>query len=184
MLTHINLSTNCLFLAYSLCLTVHSSRKEEPTIMQHIITPRTLWRMAAVRPSLVGISLPAEPPGAFCCCDLRTPPSPQSVGCHWLSTSASSRVPSQPKHQAPPEKPQGRDDAGAAPAEVDPLHDKSTGLVQRFKKTFKQYGKVMIPVHLVTSSVWFGSFYYAAMKWVNFNSEFIALHLTVCYVFF
>lgn len=49
-------------------------------------------------------------------------------------------------------------------SEVDPLHDKSVGLYQRFKKTFKQYGKVMVPVHLVTSTVWFGSFYYAAMK--------------------
>lgn len=48
--------------------------------------------------------------------------------------------------------------------EPDPLHDKSMGLVQRFKRTFKQYGKVMIPVHLLTSSVWFGTFYYAAMK--------------------
>lgn len=51
--------------------------------------------------------------------------------------------------------------------EPDPLLDKSIGLVQRFKKTFKQYGKVMIPVHLLTSSVWFGTFYYAAMKGVN-----------------
>ncbi|XP_074843609.1 protein FAM210A isoform X2 [Carettochelys insculpta] len=51
--------------------------------------------------------------------------------------------------------------------EPDPLQDKSISLFQRFKKTFKQYGKVMIPVHLLTSSVWFGSFYYAAMKGVN-----------------
>ncbi|XP_026855821.2 uncharacterized protein C18orf19 homolog B [Electrophorus electricus] len=49
----------------------------------------------------------------------------------------------------------------------DPLQDRSIGLYQRFKRTFKQYGKVMVPVHLVTSSVWFGSFYYAAMKGVN-----------------
>ncbi|XP_051577772.1 uncharacterized protein C18orf19 homolog B-like isoform X2 [Myxocyprinus asiaticus] len=49
----------------------------------------------------------------------------------------------------------------------DPLQDKSIGLFQRFKKTFKQYGKVMVPVHIVTSTVWFGSFYYAAMKGVN-----------------
>lgn len=48
--------------------------------------------------------------------------------------------------------------------ELDPLQDKSISLVQRFKKTFKQYGKVMIPVHLVTSSLWFGAFYYAALK--------------------
>lgn len=46
----------------------------------------------------------------------------------------------------------------------DPLQDKSIGLIQRFKKTFKQYGKVMIPVHLLTSTMWFGTFYYAAMK--------------------
>ncbi|XP_030638466.1 uncharacterized protein C18orf19 homolog B [Chanos chanos] len=57
--------------------------------------------------------------------------------------------------------------ATQASAEVDPLQDKSIGLYQRFKKTFKQYGKVMIPVHLVTSTVWFGTFYYAAMKGVN-----------------
>ncbi|XP_016325560.1 uncharacterized protein C18orf19 homolog A-like isoform X2 [Sinocyclocheilus anshuiensis] len=49
----------------------------------------------------------------------------------------------------------------------DPLQDKSSGLIQRFKKTFKQYGKVVIPVHLLTSTVWFGTFYYAAMKGVN-----------------
>lgn len=48
--------------------------------------------------------------------------------------------------------------------DLDPLQDKSIGLVQRFKRTFKQYGKVMVPVHIVTSTVWFGTFYYAAMK--------------------
>lgn len=144
--------------------------------MHHIITPRTLWRMAAVRPLLVGVTVPAEPPVAFCCCVLRLspPPSPPTTGRHWLSTSASSRAPTQPKHQPPQEKPQSisttqvqedqKGEAGPLPGEVDPLQDKSIGLVQRFKKTFKQYGKVMIPVHLVTSSVWFGAFYYAAMK--------------------
>ncbi|XP_062986587.1 protein FAM210A [Elgaria multicarinata webbii] len=53
------------------------------------------------------------------------------------------------------------------PLELDPLQDKSISLVQRFKKTFKQYGKVLIPVHLLTSSIWFGVFYYAALKGVN-----------------
>ncbi|TSK34784.1 hypothetical protein Baya_4392 [Bagarius yarrelli] len=51
--------------------------------------------------------------------------------------------------------------------ELDPLQDKSIGLYQRYKKTFKQYGKVLVPVHLLTSTVWFGTFYYAAMKGVN-----------------
>lgn len=48
--------------------------------------------------------------------------------------------------------------------EPDPLQDKSISLYQRFKKTFRQYGKVLIPVHLITSGVWFGTFYYAAIK--------------------
>ncbi|KAM4027339.1 protein FAM210A isoform 1-T3 [Anomaloglossus baeobatrachus] len=51
--------------------------------------------------------------------------------------------------------------------ETDPLQDKSIGLVQRFKKTFKQYGKVMVTVHVLTSSVWLGTFYYAAVKGIN-----------------
>ncbi|XP_007487823.1 protein FAM210A [Monodelphis domestica] len=51
--------------------------------------------------------------------------------------------------------------------DLDPLQDKSSNLFQRFKKTFRQYGKVMIPVHLVTSSIWFGTFYYAASKGMN-----------------
>uniref|UniRef100_A0A8C1Y3S1 Family with sequence similarity 210 member Ab n=1 Tax=Cyprinus carpio TaxID=7962 RepID=A0A8C1Y3S1_CYPCA len=71
-------------------------------------------------------------------------------------------------------------DTGSDPqnkVDVDPLQDKSIGLFQRFKKTFKQYGKVMVPVHIVTSTVWFGSFYYAAMKGVNLVPflEFIGL---------
>ncbi|NXL93167.1 F210A protein, partial [Alectura lathami] len=57
--------------------------------------------------------------------------------------------------------------AGSDSSDPDPLQDKSISLAQRFKKTFKQYGKVMIPVHLLTSTVWFGSFYYAAMRGVN-----------------
>lgn len=74
-------------------------------------------------------------------------------------------------HAAPPEE----------PAEIDPLQDKSIGLYQRFKRTFKQYGKVMIPVHLLTSSIWFGAFYYSAMKGVNVVPflEFIGLPETV-----
>ncbi|XP_007198584.2 protein FAM210A [Balaenoptera acutorostrata] len=51
--------------------------------------------------------------------------------------------------------------------EPDPLQDRSISLYQRFKKTFRQYGKVLIPVHLITSGVWFGTFYYAAIKGVN-----------------
>lgn len=35
-------------------------------------------------------------------------------------------------------------------------------LYQRLKKMYKEYWYVLIPVHLATSSVWFGGFYYLA----------------------
>ncbi|CAJ1061477.1 uncharacterized protein C18orf19 homolog A-like [Xyrichtys novacula] len=144
-------------------------------IMQRILCNGSLRRIAAVRPLLVGVNA-MEPPVAFCCCALRLSLPPPSGRC-MLSTSASSKAAHQPKHQPPQEDPQStsapstqdshREEAVPDIAEVDPLQDKSIGLFQRFKRTFKQYGKVMIPVHLVTSSVWFGTFYYAAMKGVN-----------------
>ncbi|XP_020494127.1 uncharacterized protein C18orf19 homolog B [Labrus bergylta] len=144
-------------------------------IMQRILNNGTLRRVAANRPLLLGVTV-MEPPVTFCCCALRlsVPPSTRR---RLLSTSAFNRAAHQPKHQPPPEEPQStsvpstqeEQEREAVPevAEVDPLQDKSIGLVQRFKRTFKQYGKVMIPVHLLTSSVWFGTFYYAAMKGVN-----------------
>lgn len=139
--------------------------------MQRILNHGTLQRLAATRPLLVGVNV-LEPPAAFCCCALRLSLSPPT-GQRWLSTSTFCKDAHLPKPQPPQEKPQSspthqsqeqRGEPGYDPAEVDPLQDKSIGLVQRFKKTFKQYGKVLIPVHLVTSSIWFGTFYYAAMK--------------------
>ncbi|KAL4617002.1 hypothetical protein GN956_G22138 [Arapaima gigas] len=112
---------------------------------------------------------------------VRQPATRNPNGC-WVSSSAAARAAkpseSHPKGEPPLTPP--RSLAGADPLQgtppqgpcsadhdQDPLHDKSIGLFQRFKKTFKQYGKVMIPVHLVTSTVWFGTFYYSAMKGVN-----------------
>lgn len=48
--------------------------------------------------------------------------------------------------------------------------DKSLTVFQRFKKTYKEHGKVLIGVHLATSAVWFGSFFYAASVWVHYSS--------------
>lgn len=95
----------------------------------------------------------------------------QTSAVAWTSTpqKASSGVadqPGKPHVQQQPPAP-GPAQEEVPELEPDPLQDKSMGLVQRFKRTFKQYGKVMIPVHLVTSTVWFGTFYYAAMKGVN-----------------
>ncbi|KAM6995445.1 uncharacterized protein C18orf19 homolog B [Tautogolabrus adspersus] len=142
-------------------------------IMQRILNNGTLRRVASARPLLLGVT---EPPVTFCCCAIRLS-LPPSTGRCLLSTSAFSKAAQQPKHQPPQEEPQStsvpstqeeqKREAAPDAEEVDPLQDKSIGLVQRFKRTFKQYGKVMIPVHLLTSSVWFGTFYYAAMKGVN-----------------
>ena len=38
----------------------------------------------------------------------------------------------------------------------------SPGLFQRFKDAYKEYGKVLIGVHAVTSCMWYGGFYYMA----------------------
>ncbi|KAK1805092.1 hypothetical protein P4O66_019155 [Electrophorus voltai] len=92
---------------------------------------------------------------------------PRNATKRWVRTSASAFSVAS---QKPPDRDAQQSPAGANQgdsADVDPLQDKSMGLVQRFKKTFKQYGKVMIPVHLLTSSIWFGAFYYSAMKGVN-----------------
>lgn len=40
--------------------------------------------------------------------------------------------------------------------------EKKLTLYQRFKKTYKEHGKVLVAVHVATSLVWFGSFYTAA----------------------
>ena len=41
---------------------------------------------------------------------------------------------------------------------------KSPGIFKRFKDAYKEYGKVLIAVHAVTSICWYGSFYYAAKR--------------------
>ncbi|XP_010902752.1 uncharacterized protein C18orf19 homolog A [Esox lucius] len=111
--------------------------------MQHLFNQRTLRQADALRSMLLGPSL-----------------SPR-----WVSTSGALWT-------AAPHKPtgEGQNQSPADPGQGDPadiLGDRSVGLVQRFRRTLKQYGKVMIPVHLLTSSMWFGTFYYAAMKGVN-----------------
>lgn len=45
----------------------------------------------------------------------------------------------------------------------EPFVDESQLTVfQRFKKVYKEHAKILVGVHLVTSTVWFGSFFYAA----------------------
>ncbi|XP_020793124.1 uncharacterized protein C18orf19 homolog B [Boleophthalmus pectinirostris] len=131
-------------------------------MLQCLISVRSLRRATRLGSVLQATSLP-QPPMVLCCCVPHL--SRLTTNQRWILTSASSRA-------APPSKPPADKSDSPSPAsdqlaDIDPFQDKSVGLFQRFKKTFKQYGKVMIPVHLVTSSVWFGTFYYAAMKGVN-----------------
>lgn len=131
-------------------------------MLQRLLSVGTLRRASGLRSVLMGTSV-IEPPVALCC---YAPLSSRRVtNQRWFLTSASSKA------ALPPKPPEDKSDSPTVTpeeaVEVDPLQDKSMGLFQRFKKTFKQYGKVLIPVHLVTSSVWFGTFYYAAMKGVN-----------------
>lgn len=131
-------------------------------MLQRLLSVGTLRRATGLRSVLMGASVP-EPPVFFCCC---APLSSRRItNQRWILTSASSRA--TPPLKPPEDKSDFPTPTSDQAADVDPLQDKSMGLFQRFKKTFKQYGKVMIPVHLVTSSVWFGTFYYAAMKGVN-----------------
>lgn len=42
-------------------------------------------------------------------------------------------------------------------------------IVQRFKTTYKKHGKILVGVHIVTSLVWYGSFYLTLSRWVWHN---------------
>lgn len=43
---------------------------------------------------------------------------------------------------------------------------KKPGLIQRLKQMYKDYWYVVVPVHMATSCIWFGCFYYAVRRWV------------------
>ncbi|XP_046906630.1 uncharacterized protein C18orf19 homolog A-like [Hypomesus transpacificus] len=128
--------------------------------MQRLVN-RGVWRKVSVMRSVLSGSAARQSPTV----------APQT-GSHlalseprWVRISAAAWTsPSVGPKKTAPENEQA---AVPSPEEADPLQDHSVGLVQRFKRTLKQYGKVMVPVHLLTSSVWIGTFYYAAMKGVN-----------------
>ena len=46
--------------------------------------------------------------------------------------------------------------------DVTVVEEAKLSVFQRFKKAYKEHAKILVVVHLVTSSVWFGSFFYAA----------------------
>jgi len=68
------------------------------------------------------------------------------------------------------------------PKDVDSDEKKKTGIVAKFKQMFKDYWYVLVPVHVATSIVWFGSFYFmcksgvdvvAILHWCGFSEEYL-----------
>lgn len=47
------------------------------------------------------------------------------------------------------------------------VEEKKMSLVQRYKTMLKEYWYVLIPVHVATSLVWFGAFYYVAKSGID-----------------
>ncbi|CAG9566680.1 unnamed protein product [Danaus chrysippus] len=45
--------------------------------------------------------------------------------------------------------------------------EKKPGIIQRFKQMYKDYWYVVLPVHMTTSALWFGGFYYCVRSGVD-----------------
>lgn len=56
--------------------------------------------------------------------------------------------------------------------------EKKLTLYQRFKSMYRDYWYVLVPVHLVTSVGWFGSFYYMAKAGVDIVALLESLHIS------
>lgn len=73
----------------------------------------------------------------------------------------------QQTHNASIDKDSGKSESGIPESSSQSDGDKTESVpeekltvVQRFKKTYREHGKVLVCVHLATSAVWFGSFFY------------------------
>lgn len=44
--------------------------------------------------------------------------------------------------------------------------EKKSGIIQRFKQMYKDYWYVLLPVHMTTSALWFGGFYYCVRRYL------------------
>lgn len=52
---------------------------------------------------------------------------------------------------------------------------KKLTLFQKFKQMYRDYWYVLVPVHVVTSVTWFGSFYYVAKRYEMFKKVEVVL---------
>lgn len=68
------------------------------------------------------------------------------------------------------EKPSPNNVASSSPASTEKPEEavpEKLGLFARFKKMYKEYWYVLVPVHCLTSVMWFGGFYYASTSGVD-----------------
>lgn len=85
----------------------------------------------------------------------------------------SQRAQPKPAEAEPEKKPSEQDEASKAPSPVEgsgsmqQAEPAKLGLFARFKKMYKEYWYVLVPVHCVTSVFWFGGFYYASKSGVD-----------------
>ncbi|KAH3776510.1 uncharacterized protein C18orf19 homolog A-like [Dreissena polymorpha] len=103
------------------------------------------------------------------------------------STDASSTTTSTISSSDPPCNPENKSttaspDSNVSSQKNNEADDQNLTVFQRFKKTYKEHGKVLVGVHLVTSGIWFGSFFCAAklgvdviplMEWLGFSDRII-----------
>lgn len=80
------------------------------------------------------------------------------------SSSSDSKIPDdKTKTDEQAAKPNGTD----APATAAKAEPEKLSIYQRFKRTYKEHGKILVAVHVATSIVWYGSFYVAARSGID-----------------
>lgn len=102
-------------------------------------------------------------------------PNPALKGCHVrLYSSKPPPVPSSSvdENQNETKMPSAKEEkeprkVGMTTSSEDSKAEEKMSIVQKFKLMYKQYWYVLIPVHVVTSIVWYGSFFIAAKSGVD-----------------
>ncbi|KAL1490399.1 hypothetical protein ABEB36_013104 [Hypothenemus hampei] len=64
------------------------------------------------------------------------------------------------------------------PENEDKKEEKKLSLFQKFKNMYRDYWYVLVPVHIITSAVWLGGFYYVARSGVDVPSLLETLHFS------
>nr|XP_014286684.1 protein FAM210A [Halyomorpha halys] len=72
----------------------------------------------------------------------------------------------------------GKKDVESDDSKKESVPEKKLSIFKRFKAMYRDYWYVLVPVHLVTSAVWFGSFYYMASSGVDIAALAEMIHLS------